>query len=55
MLNQRHTVVLLVVQCSEEASFNMGHSGQRGKEKELKMGLRSRDKFEMAKSGQEVG
>ena len=33
----------------------MGHSAQREKEKELKMGLRSRDKFETAKSGQGVG
>lgn len=32
----------------------MEHSGQTGKEKELKMGLRSHDKFETAKSGQET-
>lgn len=32
----------------------MEHSGQTGKEKELKMGFRSRDRFETAKSGQET-
>ena len=39
---------------SEESSFNREHSGQRKKEKELKMGLRSSDKFEMARNGQEI-
>ena len=32
----------------------MDLSGQSGKEKELKMGFRSRDRFETAKSGQET-
>lgn len=37
---------------SEASSFTMEHSGQRKNEKELKVGLRSCDKFEMARNSQ---